>query len=156
MIGTRGALLARGFSTSSRLANLEEKKIGIIGMGNVGKEGTYLESRKKAGGSSITNVWFPGAAVATNLLAKNYKVETVLDKNTAACERFTKCKVAKTPLEVVEKSDIVITGRSNKSSEHCNSWIACGGMVRVLPWMPCSPLQNLIRINKNSIKWLQR
>jgi len=65
---------------------LEEKKIGIIGMGNV------------------------GAAVATNLLAKNYKVETVLDKNTAACERFTKCKVAKTPLEVVEKSDIVITG----------------------------------------------
>ena len=113
MIGTRGALLARGFSTSSRLANLEEKKIGIIGMGNVGKEGTYLESRKKAGGSSITKyVLFPGAAVATNLLAKNYKVETVLDKNTAACERFTKCKVAKTPLEVVEKSDIVITGRS--------------------------------------------
>ena len=37
MIGSRGALLARGFSTSSRLANLEEKKIGIIGMGNVGK-----------------------------------------------------------------------------------------------------------------------
>ena len=81
MIGTRGALLARGFSTSSRLAKLEEKKIGIIGMGNVGKEGTYLESRKKAGGSSITNVLFPGAAVATNLLAKNYKVETALRKS---------------------------------------------------------------------------
>ena len=73
---------------------------------------------EKTGGSSITNVLFPGAAVATNLLAKNYKVETVLDKNTAACERFTKCKVAKTPLEVVEKSDIVITGRSYRSPEY--------------------------------------
>ena len=82
-----------------------------------------MESRKetKPEGGGITNVLFPGAAVATNLLAKNYKVETVLDKNTVACERFTKCKVAKTPLEVVESSDIVITGTSDRSAEYCNS-----------------------------------
>lgn len=67
------------------MVSLKEKKIGIIGMGNV------------------------GAAVATNLIAKNYKVEIVMDKDQSACSRFKQCQVAKTPQEVTEKSDIVIS-----------------------------------------------
>ena len=51
-----------------------------------------------------------GAAVATNLIAKNYKVEIVMDKDQNACSRFKQCQVAKTPQEVTEKSDIVISG----------------------------------------------
>ena len=58
----------------------------------------------------LTNL--AGAAVATNLLAKNYKVELVMDKNQSACSQFKQCKVAKTAQEVTEKSDIVISGES--------------------------------------------
>ena len=58
--------------------SVKEKKIGIIGMGNV------------------------GTAVAKNLLKHNYKLTSITDIETKKCEGYP-CKVGKTAREVVEE-----------------------------------------------------
>ena len=50
-----------------------------------------------------------GSAVTKNLLSKNFKVTSIYDINQAQCEGYG-CKIAKTPREVMEENDIVITG----------------------------------------------
>ncbi len=51
-----------------------------------------------------------GSAVTKNLLAKNYKVTSLYDVHKSRCEEFASCKIAKTPREITEENDIIITG----------------------------------------------
>lgn len=56
---------------------VKEKRVGIIGMGNV------------------------GTAVANNLLKNDYKLTSIIDVDLKKCEGYP-CKVAKTPREVTK------------------------------------------------------
>ena len=53
-----------------------------------------------------------GSAVTKNLLAKNYKVTSLYDVHASRCDDYG-CKIAKTPREVTEENDIIITGTQN-------------------------------------------
>ncbi|XP_066929206.1 2-hydroxy-3-oxopropionate reductase-like [Clytia hemisphaerica] len=64
--------------------SVKEKKIGIIGMGNV------------------------GTAVANNLLRNNYKLTSIIDIEAKKCEGYP-CKVGKTAREVVEDCDVIVS-----------------------------------------------
>lgn len=76
------ASVARYFSQES--GHVKEKRIGIIGMGNV------------------------GTAVANNLQRHGYNLVSVNDIDVSRCNGYG-CTVAKTPREVVEESDVIIT-----------------------------------------------
>merc|ERR1719376_726542 len=51
-----------------------------------------------------------GQAVTNNMLSKGYKVTSILDKRLETCQNYKEqCKIAKTPREVAEECDIVIS-----------------------------------------------
>ena len=62
----------------------KEKKVGIIGMGKV------------------------GTVVAKNLLRQSYKLQSIIDVELDKCEGY-ECTVAKSPRQVVEECDIIVS-----------------------------------------------
>ena len=64
---------------------LKERKIGVIGLGNVGD------------------------ALVKNLRRTGYNVTSVLDVKTSLCSQFPDCKASKSPAEMVEETDVVFT-----------------------------------------------
>jgi len=64
---------------------LKERKIGVIGLGNVGD------------------------ALVRNLQRTGYNVTSVLDVNTSLCSKFSNCKTSRSPAEMVGETDVVFT-----------------------------------------------
>jgi len=73
-------------SVRNNSTDIKQKKIGIIGMGQVGN------------------------ALTTNLLKHGYNVTTVLDTNVKLCELFPQCAITKSPKEVAISNDIILSG----------------------------------------------
>merc|ERR1711997_1348431 len=81
-IKTCSSIVGRYLSSSAK-----EKKIGVVGMGHV------------------------GTAVANNLIRNGYNVANIMDIKSELCRGFPEnIQVLKTPREVAEESDVIISG----------------------------------------------
>ncbi len=107
------------FISSSSEDDAKTKKIGIIGMGNVGKNifRPYILINNALEDNAAISLFHVGDAVLRNLLRNNFLVSAISDSNLEKCKGRgypTEIGVLATNREVAQDADIIITGMQVK------------------------------------------